>query len=217
MEEYLANILMRCSAYSAGLPLLIGLLNIRRLKIVQNYVFVLVVFSILVELLALWIGRGLHKNNLPLLHIYTAVQFTILWFIFYRRLLGLFSKKLMYGALALFWLFAIICAIWIDGIFNFNAHARSFGALLLIFFCLSYYYQRLRNLDLENLEQDPLFWVATASLIYFSGSLIMFIISNYVLVNEGITWAVWASHAILNTLNNLFYMIALWVRPTKLV
>ncbi|WP_367390417.1 hypothetical protein [Lewinella sp. LCG006] len=215
MEECLARFFISTSTYSVALPLVVGLLRLKRLQIIQRYVLALIVFSILVELAAVLLGRLLHLRNLPLLHVFSVVQFTLLWLIFAQRLIPPFSKKLFGGILGIFWIFAIVCAIWIDGIFNFNAHARSFGAILIIVFCLSYFYQRLRKLDLENLETDPLFWVATGSLIYFSGSLILFIISNYILANESMSFSMWGVHGIFNTFNNLFFMIALWVQPTK--
>jgi hypothetical protein len=215
MEENIARFFISTSAYSVALPLIIGLMRFKRLQIIQRYVLALVVFSILVELAAVFIGRFLHLRNLPLLHVFSAVQFTLLWLIFAKRLIPPFSKRFFGGILAAFWIFAIVCAIWIDGIYNFNAHARSFGAILIIIFCLSYFYQRLLKLDLENLEADPLFWVATGSLIYFSGSLILFIISNYILPNKAMSFSMWGVHGIFNTFNNLFFMIALWVQPTK--
>jgi hypothetical protein len=215
MEESLARFFISTSGYSVALPLVIGLLRIKRLQIIQRYVLALVVFSILVELAAVVLGRLLHLRNLPLLHVFSVVQFTLLWLIFAQRLIPPFSKRFFWGILVAFWAFAIVCAVWIDGIYNFNAHARSFGAILIIIFCLSYFYQRLRMLDLENLEADPLFWVATGSLIYFSGSLILFIISNYILPDEAMSISIWGVHGIFNIFNNLFFMIALWVQPMK--
>ncbi|MGH1437433.1 MAG: hypothetical protein ACRBG0_23545 [Lewinella sp.] len=215
MEESLARFFMSTSTYSVALPLIVGLMRIKRLQIIQRYVLALVIFSILVELAAVLLGRVLHLRNLPLLHLFSAVQFTLLWFIFAKRLIPPFSKRFFGGILIAFWSFAIICAIWIDGIYNFNAHARSFGAILIIIFCLCYFYQRLRKLDLDNLETDPLFWVTTGSLIYFSGSLILFIISNYILSDKAMSFSMWGVHGIFNTFNNLFFMIALWVQPTK--
>lgn len=215
MEESLARFFISTSTYSVALPLAIGLFRLKRLQIIQRYVFALVIVSILVELAAVLLGRFLHLRNLPLVHVFSAVQFTLLWVIFAKRLIPPFSKKILLGILAIFWFFAIVCAIWIDGIYNFNAHARSFEAILVIIFCLTYFYQRLRMLDLENLEADPLFWVTTGSLIYFSGSLILFIISNYILPDEAMSFSMWGVHGIFNTFNNLFFMIALWVQPTK--
>ncbi len=215
MEENIARFFISTSTYSVALPLVIGLLRLKRLQIIQRYVLALVIFSILVELAAVLLGRVLHLRNLPLLHVFSAVQFTLLWFIFAKRLIPPFSKRFFWGILAAFLVFAVVCAIWIDGIYNFNAHARSFGAILIIIFSLSYFYQRLIKLDLENLEKDPLFWVATGSLIYFSGSLILFIISNYILSDEAMSFSMWGVHGIFNTFNNLFFMIALWVQPTK--
>lgn len=214
MEENVAKAIGMISAFSAGLPLLVGLLGWQKLKQIQRYILALIVFSIFIELLSLWIGRYLHLSNLFLLHLFSVGQLVLLWLIFRQRLIPPFSRRFFLGTLLVFLLFAVASAIWIDGLFNFNSHARSFEAVIIIFFCLSYFYQRLKQLDLENLESDPLFWVSTGSLVYFSGSLIMFIISNYVASNQEMSFSMWAIHAILNTFNNIFFMIALWVRPT---
>lgn len=217
MDEHDAILIMIISGYSTGLPLLIALLRYRRLNGLQKYLFALVVFILVIEILANFIGRWyLHMNNLPLLHLFSVGQFTFLWLIFRRRIVPLIPKQTFQALLIVFYIFAVVSAVWIDGVFNFNAYARSFGAILLIFFCLTYYYQRLKMLDMEHLEQDPLFWISTGSLIYFSGSVILFVVSNYILQNEVMSIRLWGIHAVLNIFNIIFYAIALWVTPKRL-
>ena len=91
MEESLARFFMSTSTYSVALPLIVGLMRIKRLQIIQRYVLALVIFSILVELAAVLLGRVLHLRNLPLLHLFSAVQFTLIWFIFAKRLIPPFA------------------------------------------------------------------------------------------------------------------------------
>lgn len=215
MEPSVALAIMQFSAYTAGIPLLAGIIGWSHLRRGQRYIMYLVIFSITIELLALILGRLLHLPNLFLLHVFTVGQFYLLWSIFRQRLIPPFSRKIFSGLLIFFLLFAVASAIWLDGLFQFNTHARSVSAVLVILMCLTYYYQRLTRLDLEDLESDPLFWISTGSLVYFSGGLVMFIVSNYVAKNEGMSLTMWAVHAILNTFNYLFLTIALWVRPTN--
>ena len=215
MEQQLALTIMQISAYTAGIPFLAGVLRWSRLRLEQRYIMYLVLFSITVELLALILGRYLHLPNLYLLHVFTIGQFLLLWAIFRTRLAPPLSQRQMWIILGIFLLAAIASAAWLDGLFQFNAHARSTSAILIVLLCLTYYYQRLTKLDVENLEAEPLFWIATGSLVYFSGSLVMFIVSNYVAADQGMSLTMWAIHAILNTFNYLFLTIALWVRPTN--
>ncbi|MEL6657242.1 MAG: hypothetical protein AAFP77_26810 [Bacteroidota bacterium] len=215
MDENVARLIAGLSAYSAGLPLVVGLLGWQRLNRLQKLILWLVIWSIIIEVLALWTGSYLHLPNLFLVHIFTAGQFLLLWTIFRQRLLVPLREIHFKVTLVAFAIAAILSATWIDGLTNFNSHARSFEAILVIFFCLTYFYQRLQLLDLEDLENDPLFWLSTGSLVYFSASLIMFIVSNYVAADQGMSLTMWAVHAILNTFNNVFLIIALWVKPTK--
>lgn len=66
-------------------------------------------------------------------------------------------------------------------------------------------------LDLEDLEFDFLFWILIGSLVYFSGGLVMFIVSNYVVKNEGMFLMMWVVYVIFNIFNYLFLIIVLWV------
>ncbi len=215
MEQHVALTIMQVSAYSAAIPLVAGILRWTKLRLEQRYIMYLVLFSITVELLALLLGRYLHLPNLFLLHLFTIGQFGLLWLVFRMRLAPPLSQRYMWTILGIFGVAALASAVWLDGLFQFNAHARSIGAVLIVLLCLTYYYQRLTKLDLENLETDPLFWISTGSLVYFSGSLVMFIVSNYVAADQGMSLTMWAIHAILNTFNYLFLTIALWVRPTN--
>ncbi len=215
MDENVARLIAVLSAYSAGLPLVVGLLGWGRLTHIQKPIFWLVIWSIFIEMLAMLLGPYLHHPNLFLVHIFTVGQFLLLWYIFKQRLLIPLREVHFTFTLVAFVIAAILSATWIDGWMNFNSHARSFESILVIFFCLTYYYQRLQRLDLEYLENDPLFWLSTGNMIYFSASLIMFIISNYIIVDESMSFSVWAVHAILNTFNYLFLTIALWVKPTN--
>lgn len=213
MEENVSRLIAGLSAYSAGLPLLVGLLGWKRLHRLQRLILWLVIWSIIIEILAFWTGRYLHLPNLFLVHIFTFGQFVLLWYIFKQRLLNPLREIHFTVTLIAFIIAALLSATYIDGLMNFNSHARSFEAILVIFFCLTYFYQRLQLLDMEDLESDPLFWLSTGSLVYFSGSLIMFIVSNYVATDQGMSLTMWAVHAILNTFNNVFLIIALWVKP----
>jgi hypothetical protein len=64
------------------------------------------------------------------------------------------------------------------------------------------------------LEHEPMFWVSTGLLLYFSGNVLIFLSSNAVLhLSLEISRNVWAVHALLYTFLNIFYVVALCVTP----
>ena len=97
------------------------------------------------------------------------------------------------------------------GFETFNTYARPIGNILFIFFAISYYYKLLKDLKVRYLERNPMFWINTGILIYFSGSLFLFIFSNYILKNVQLNILFWAIHAGLNIFIHIFYAIGLWL------
>ncbi len=215
MEANLSEIIVNVSALSAGFPFLVGLLKYRRLNQLQVRVFSLVCLSVFFELLATYSSLipGFEAFNLPLLHTFTFIHYLMILWVYQQHLANLFRPKLVPILAAVFLVMVVVNGIWGDGFTNFNPHARALQALLVLFFVLSYFYRTLREMKITQLERDPLFWVSTGLLLYFSGSLLIFIVSNSITTSPAIMFTVWGIHSLLNILLNIFLAISLWVRP----
>jgi len=213
MDEHLAMLIMDISAYSISIPLLIGWINLRNLNWEQRMLLILIYISIFFELAALLVGMIMEHNNLPLLHVFTVLQFLVLALIYRRKLHPLIDEKLISGTIVFFMLFALISAFIFDGLLRFNTYARALESVLLIFFALAFFYKTLQELKIKKLEREPMFWISTGVLIYFSGNLIIFIVCNYFFTSDEFLFIAWSIHAILNIVTNVFYAITLWIRP----
>lgn len=213
MNEGLAILIMDISAYSICLPAAIGLIRLRNLTWEQQIVLRLVGISIFFEFAALYIGAALDLKNLPLLHIFTVLQFYLLALIYRRNLPPVIPTRIINWLIIVFVVIAILSAIFLEGLLRFNTYPRALESIMLIFFSLTFFYKTLKELKIKKLEREPVFWINSGVLIYFSGSLLIFIVSNYFFTSDDILFVAWGIHAILNIVNNLLYGIALWVRP----
>jgi len=153
---------------------------------------------------------------LPGLHLFTLLQFgLVLWL--YEGFLKEVRRAYLLRILWLSFLtFVVLNATWVDGISQMNPHARAVQCITLLVVIISYFLHLLRKMEVDRLERDPLFWVSSGLLIYFSGSFFVFLVSNYLLGKDNeMLLAIFSIVSILNILANLSYAIALWVRPKQ--
>lgn len=98
-----------------------------------------------------------------------------------------------------------------QGIGVFNSYSNSTFGLILIFASLRYFYRLLRDLPEADVYRIPEFWIAAAILSYYAGTLLLFVVNNYLTMGVGGSHqAVWILHNLVNVLKNLFFAIALW-------
>ena len=206
-------VLAALSSWSLLFPLLVVLLRWHRLDDVQLSLAVYLVVAAGFEGMSNILWPAFEWSNLPLLHLYTFVQFILLAWVYRVHLHKTLSLPLQRAFLGGFALFVVLNALWLDGIENFNPHARAVESILLVVLALSYFYSLMREMRIARLESDSLFWISCAVLLYFSGSFLLFIVSKYISSSEPVMLTVWGIHSVLNILANIIYVIALWVCP----
>lgn len=191
-------------------PLIIALIHVKsypkELKVVTLY---LVSTAILGFYSAyLW---AQHKNNLPVLHVYTMVEFTTIMLFYQAIFKEYFAKYWAWLVIAVFLVFCLVNATFIQDWKIFNTYPRTIESILVISASLYYYYKITRQTLYNQIEKSPVFWVNTGFFIYFSGSFLLFTISNYILpFSFKFNMMVWQFHAFLSIVNNILIFIGLW-------
>lgn len=210
LVKYVPEILINYSSFVLLLPLSFILLDFKRFPPVLEALSYYVIAASITELVAtvLWYFS---INNLPLLHLYTAIELLLLTS-FYTYLLAPYlnkwSKIIMISFIAL----ATFNAMWLQSIFSFNTYARSLEALLIISYSLIFFFKEIKDPSGQSLFRKPTFWVNGGFLLYFSGNLILFLGSNSIL-SFGTTFneVVWALHAVFYIFLYLFISTGLWM------
>ncbi|MEL6274231.1 MAG: hypothetical protein AAFU03_03855 [Bacteroidota bacterium] len=251
-EEFFRSLVLG-SKLSLFVPAFSGIVSWSKHTTIQKRICAVVGVSRFVELFAL--GRpsivnrllsiccGVSDNNLPGLHLFTLLQFLLILWVYQDFLDKKLSSRGRWFLGFSFIVFAIINAVWIDGIWKLNPHARAVQSLILLGIIFTYLFNLLqkaggddafshstttygrtvitvnkpndftKNEKAVQLEKLPLFWVSAGLLIYFSGSFFIFLAGNYFLPERQTLMAIYGIHSILNILANIFYGIALWVKP----
>ncbi|WP_109298810.1 hypothetical protein [Aquimarina sp. AU474] len=214
-KELFENIRL-ISLLIVGVPFIVALFRFKTLNKTQAILMVLLSIIIIVEIVSLlfWYKK---VNNLPIYHVYTVVEFVIISKIYAVELKSMFSKSFFIILILLFGGFAVCNTVFFQDIYTFNSNAITISGMIIIFFCLSYFYSLLKEVKYNALEINPMFWINSGFLIYFSSNLILFFINNYMFKDgaSASSYLVWGLHAIMNIVLNIFYTIALWVNPKK--
>lgn len=90
--------------------------------------------------------------------------------------------------------------------------AAAISSLVLIGLSVLFFYQTLEKMPTDNIYKYPPVWIAVGTILYYSVSLLVFLLYNYLLakdVNLNIT--LWTLHNFLNVAKNTFFSVALWL------
>ncbi|WP_045114865.1 hypothetical protein [Microscilla marina] len=203
-------VLANVSVASILLPAILAIILFKKQTLPLKILSILLWVGVLVEIVARTLA--IYKlPNLPALHVYVVIEFALLAWMYQLYLHKTYARYVIPVIIIAFTIFSIINSLFIQSIYTFNTYSRPISNLLLIIFALSYFYKMLRELKVRYLEKAPMFWVNTGILIYFSGSLFLFIFSNYIVSDKGLLLLMWNIHSFLNIIHNIFYTIGLWL------
>jgi hypothetical protein len=194
---------------SVCIPLLAGSWRYRRLpgyaRIVLAYLAIAGIVNVLASVMA-----AKRVNNMPLLHIYTFIEFVLLA-LFYKAILEGKIKRVINWLIAVFALVCVAYASFAGNIYAHNIIPRSLesfiiGSLAIIFL--------FRQMNVPARHTETVHWINTGLLLYFSGSFLLFLFSEVLARDRAVNNIAWVMHATLVLLMYLLFAIA-FIRTRK--
>lgn len=189
------------------LPLSIALVGLRRAWSELKLLCVILILSLGSDLLSfLFIQYSL--NTYIIGNIFLISQFTLLAFVFRENLPHRSGLDL---TIIFFLIFSLINITNIQGPWVFNSITNVVASLILIGFCLFYFYKLLNDLPIVHIQQLPMLWITFAVLTYYAGNFFLFLVNNYLTAGAaGSQPVMWILHNLLNIIKNTLFAIALW-------
>jgi hypothetical protein len=203
------------SALALLCPLLISILRFKTftpsLKVLTFHLVLVSSVEIIANLM--WYYR---MNNLKLLHVYTVLEFIMISWFYSICLKDMVRPRIIFFMAAGFTLFSVFNSWQLQPVTEFNTYARSLESILVIIYALASFFYMLTRPNLEGMVRTPLFWINSGFLIYFSGGLFLFILSNYIVdMGKDLNRLGWGVHAILSIVLYIFISIGLWNSRAK--
>jgi hypothetical protein len=170
-------------------------------KAILAYLVISASFNTLAALLA---AKGI--NNLPLLHLYTVLEFISITSFFYFSTDRKNDKQMIKVLWFVFPVLTIANVLYLHSIYLYNLIPRSTGAIIILILCINFL---MRSLSFSaNRVPFFTFAVVVALLLYFSGSLTLFALSDFIIANKTINWLIWNTHATFVLIMYLIFAVA---------
>lgn len=151
------------------------------------------------------------KNNFPILHVYTVVEYLLLLKFYHSILKGFLSTVVYLCLLIIIPLFFITDSLFIENIHTYNTFSRSIEALVIIFLAMCCYIKIVSDDREDSRLQKPLKFINSAFLIYFSGSVMLFsFASSFAKLALKLSIGIWALHTLLAVTLYTLIALGLW-------
>ena len=205
------------AGYVVGLSAIVVILRWRHLDQKLRWLGLFIGVSVLGETVSHITAHVLHMNNLYLFHTYTLLEFNaIAWF--YKQLFESFYPRwFVVGLMLFFTAFALLNSLYIQPVTGFHTYALGLECLLIIGLALLLYYQMLAEMKTDRLNTSPVFWINTGFLVYFAGSLFVFMLQNILLAqpNRDLGIVAGTIHRVVLLVLHVFISIGLWLSPAR--
>ena len=184
--------------------ILVGFYMYKQLGKESKIFLVYQLVSLLTSIATVYLALN-NMRNLWVSHLYTPIQFGLLMWVFSSWQEKPNLKRLFQLLIPAFILVWAIAAIFVEHTNEFNTFSRPTESILLII-TSGYTLFQVNKEKVELLFRQPSFWVGSGTLIYFTGMVILFTLTNVLLrSSEEILRTAWIVNWILNVIANLLY------------
>lgn len=196
-----------CSIGSVLIPLSVAMIKWKKMWNEWKLICLILVLSLVADLLSLALIQY-RINTYLIVNIYLISQFSLLVLTFRKQFR---NQRVVDVILILFVFFYLVNVTFFQGPKVFNSVSNVVACLILIAFCLFYFYRLLNDLPIVHIQQLPMLWIAFAVLTYYGGNFFLFLVKNYLTYGEaGSHKVMWILHNLLNIIKNILFAVALW-------
>lgn len=176
------------------------------LRILAIFLFFNLSIEISSRVLSYW-----ESGNLPLLHLYTPVEF-VLFSLFYRKILDPYSIFRRYFVSIVVGTTAAVIAnsLYWQTLTHFNNYGKTLVQVLLILYALEYAFGPDMGGERTVVQRKTLSLINTAVLIYYCSSLFVFLFSPLAQKAGDPLTFLWDANALLNLVFQVLIFLGLW-------
>ena len=190
------------------LPFAVGMLRFKYLKEEYKLLLAYLTASVLVETwgeVTFFMGS---KGNMIGYNIYTILEVTLLGLLYYQFIKTQVFRQIVLISIVVFDLLATYRLIA-------DPHAYddlswSLSNALLIVYVLLFFYDLLKQPEIAVLTRYPMFWISSGILIFFSGTIFVFLFGKYIISDMDAMGDLWDMIKWLNILYNILLAVGLY-------
>jgi hypothetical protein len=156
-------------------------------------------------------GRHVLHNNIVFLQLATIGETLCLIWAYYYAFHSVRARGILLGCVGLFLSLYFFEAFYIHELgAGQDTYTHVAQSVILIGAAVAYFEQTLRELRNIDLSEDPIFMVSVGSILYYAGTLMVFVLESKLQAQPNLIWTMYIIQFILLIVFNAFLAIALW-------
>jgi hypothetical protein len=162
------------------LSLVIGTILIKRLRgSILVYFIPVLLITVAAESVGLYYKLFLHKYNGQIYNLLLFVQLPFFIFLLRAYIQTKTTKDFALIILVAFLVYGVINFVFIQGKSRFNNHTLITGALIIVLLSCYYCFELLKYGTESKILNNPMFWISSGTLFYFTGTFFYFALYDY--------------------------------------
>lgn len=147
-------------------------------------IFYFVCLAVFTESLSLIIIYSFHGTTIWITHFYVMFEF-FLWAMFYWYLLKPYVKRNLYWSVVIiFEIYCILNMIFFQDIFTEYSTTRAVECILILALSIITFQRIMVENKIVNLLREPIIWINSAVILYFSSSIFFHLLFNVLLIED---------------------------------
>lgn len=181
-----------------------GWVTFRKLTKALRLLFYLICVTLFLNILSYVVGLHWH-SNIWIFHLSTLVEYSFLAYLFSYWQDQSWARKTLRFSVPGFAVIWIISKIWLENWSQIDNYTSSLSNALLIGIS-AYTFLRLVLESKIPIVTDPRFWVCSAVLVYYAGTLLTFAFSRILLgISSQVNVPIWIIHNLMAIIAYLLY------------
>lgn len=156
----------------------VGIIRYKKLSTEFRFVFYFVLLGAVTELFTDFYKAHFFRNTMPIGHVYIPASILIIALMYRSLLKGFLNRSIYYSILAVLVVFSLFNPLFLQSIWEFPNITGAFGALIVIIFSVLFFYKIMVEARTERLFSEPLVWINTMVLVYFTGNFFFYVLFN---------------------------------------
>lgn len=107
-------------------------------------------------------------NTMPGLHIYVPLEFIVLTLFYANYIKEYINRKYIWIIIGAFVIFCIMNAIFFQEIAIYPNIPRAMESIVMVIFSVLYFHKVMVEAKIKKLSKEPMIWINTGILVYFS-------------------------------------------------
>ena len=208
------SLLLNISYCSHFVPLLVFLLFFKRNRSLWvRVLFLYVIFSFLVDTLLINLDNDAHGSLFyNVLSVFTLIEYSAFSFVLYSIIDNRIFRAIILASSAIFFVFAIYYFLT-DKNNTFDSLSASIESILIVAFSIFYLFDQMNKPQVIFIYQEPNFWFVVAFILYFSGTLFLFIQASN--LTQEVRDNFWKINHFSLIIKNILFAIAFSTKKSK--